>query len=86
MKKRQTAPVPIQYGDLIPGTQLRRRWQGPRELHPEYQGVHRPSDQDGVAVTAGMADCDAVGQRAFMRGGVTFARMGSEWLRLGSEA
>jgi hypothetical protein len=68
--------TPIQYGELLRGTNLRRRWEGKREVCPEYVG---PEAQLGERLDAAKAQALAVGYRAFRDGGVTYAFLGGDW-------
>lgn len=79
MKTAHKADAPIQYGELIEGTNLRRRYQNGREICPEYVGPERTAGQAGDAAEA---QCAANGLRAYRHWHSTYVQIGSSWYTL----
>ena len=67
---------PIVEGELIPGTHLRRRFQGGRELCPRYVG---PELGLGERLVAADLECARLGIRMYIDGCDTYWQIDGTW-------
>lgn len=72
---------PIQFGELIQGTQLVRRFQGNREVTPLFQITEKQYKTTPISQLFEQAKLQAMGQgfRSVYFNGITYVNIGGEW-------